>query len=258
MRLVLYFKTRKVAKAVIPQWKTRKDGVVQRYYVRFFHDPTNYDKPDLGSSSRATFVEATTLKEAVAFAKSLVVGEITVSDRRGLEVLNLVNAQLAEAKRLGALHLPTALEINRDAFPFSLKNVPAGKESPAAYVPSTKTLFVNPKAMYWQAGGAFQEEIVAHERGKTPPFWSTAHRFYVIFHELGHVAHHATAGGRYDLYHEKPLELEMAEVVREQVSDYAHRNYKEFVAEVFAARLAGKVFSSQIIRWYNKVRSGVL
>jgi ADP-Ribosyltransferase in polyvalent proteins len=84
-------------------------------------------------------------------------------------------------------------------------------------------------------------------------WFSSPHPNHVIWHELGHVKHHNN--GNYSasesyLTNTNGTDAVFARVAK-KVSRYAETNAKEFVAEVFAARRAGKIFDADVLRLYK-------
>lgn len=104
-------------------------------------------------------------------------------------------------------------------------------------------LFANPASAYWQDRAGF----AAAEQGRGD--WSAADPAHGVRHEMGHLSHHRSAPAVYAA--NAPL-LDEEQPIASRVSAYAAENVREFVAETFAALLAGRALDADIMRLYRK------
>jgi hypothetical protein len=109
------------------------------------------------------------------------------------------------------------------------------------YSPSNDSIFISPrlKTLHGNLG-----------------YNSTNHRFHVLMHELGHMAHSDKVGQRFDTMRNAYLPQDLKEKIKKDVGRYAGTNGLEFVAEVFAALVTGKKYDEDIMRFYTNVLDG--
>ena len=165
-----------------------------------------------------------------------------------------MNAQLGSDPELGAyvargleaarelrLPLPDIVVIEPLAWP--------NERYYALYDWFSRKLTINPNSAFWAGGPeAIAQRIAdAYREGE----WSSDHRFHPILHEIGHHVHAGVnRAGYVQLANlDEPLasfQRRQDEIERE-VSRYAASAPIEFVAEVYAGRMAGRTFPESIM-----------
>ncbi len=102
---------------------------------------------------------------------------------------------------------------------------------------------INPRWIGWHDGGARMKAL-----GEARAF-SSGHRLHVVFHEAAHV--HAVATGA---HHRQAIFVDLDDLaVAESVSVRATVNKDEFLAEVRAAKMAGRRFGSDVLDLYERL-----
>jgi hypothetical protein len=200
------------------------------------------------------FTPARSPEEATRYACETL--RVPVLDyRRKLVIANQVNAALHIAAGHG-LAPPLQVAVDVDYF---------RRSSPTAwavYVPSVavhegqynQAIVLNPECDWENLAAATR---IRYAEG----VFSTDHPQHVIFHELGHLAYHRHAPaafgqpGRPDRPNRDNDRLfaEQVASIRGKVSRRAERNYREFVAEVFCMKLAGKRVPRAVSALYNRL-----
>ena len=85
--------------------------------------------------------------------------------------------------------------------------------------------------------------------------FSTKDERHIVRHEIGHLEHAKSDPHQY--YGVRPMTIDEWGLAS-SVSDYAQTDLREFVAEVFAALVAGRTLSIDVLRLYRKLGGKVL
>jgi hypothetical protein len=181
------------------------------------------------------FTPAASTEDAEAFAESL--GVERADFGRHLHAANIVCEGLCLLKSRGA-EMPLA--VLASAVPFLNQT----SKVTAFFDVGDDVLFVNPDKEAWS------KDV---ERVRSDLFasgWlSSGHRCHGVFHEIGHKMHYLQSPHLFD---EDPDFSEEARFeLEDKVSRYAMKDPVEFVAEVFAGRMAGREFDEVVDRWYR-------
>lgn len=127
----------------------------------------------------------------------------------------------------------------------SLFGSEAAKRDPAAFFRKRGVIAFNPRFDGWDA----IEAKIAQRA--LQGWWSTDDPDYLLFHEAAHDLHFkAIQNDRYEALARMSLGA-VERVIALEVSGYAAKSPLEFVAEVFAARMAGEVFSAAVMNLYK-------
>jgi uncharacterized protein YecT (DUF1311 family) len=159
---------------------------------------------------------------------------------KDVEVANRVVSGLSLAKSLG-YEIPPKVVVKG-----------TGDENIIAQlVPYAKpVLEINADHRVWKSPTALVNEYRSH-------WMSSGHPDGTIIHEVGHYQQIRTLG--VDKYVAQGVKLTDSErAVAQQVSRYASTEKAEFVAEVFAGRVTGHVYSDAVNKLYDKLHGGVI
>lgn len=194
-----------------------------------------------------------TKQDAEDALRALGVEEISLG--RNLAVADDVIRGLTDLKRMGRM-MPTRVSIQ--AKPFGgRKDIPArftwnGEERRGRIIPDPDSgiLEINPTSDYYKDKAGTAKEM------RDSGFWSTDHEYGTIYHEMGHYEHFKKDPDSYaslrmnpSIPYEDQMALmdEMAEPSR-----YAMTQKLEFVAEVYAGRMAGETYPPTVMTLYEK------
>jgi len=185
--------------------------------------------------SDAGFVPAKTITEAKRKAKELGLNLIGATPEQ-LPTVNLINEAADTLSRLGhTVEAPIKIVAGTHKSAGALYDVRIGKRGQIQIF--TKTTF-------------FEDPVgIAASAGKNGIFaWSDAAG--IIRHEMAHYLHGKKK--RYNLI-AVPLTPDQRDMATVKVSRYAGTVSTEFVAEVFAAGSAGRVFDDEVMDLYRKL-----
>ncbi len=177
---------------------------------------------------------------------------IKVVDYGGHEAIGeIVNTALADFVKKG-LPVPQQVSVNAYAFQAWAKQQAIPVEGlVAAFVPhkteARSYLFLNPAYPFWDNLKTDADD--QYRKGQ----WSTADHLHTINHEMGHFLHFIADPTHYRLLHSARFNSFDAAIAG-RVRRYAQDEPIEFVAEVYAALLTGKVFDGEIIRLYQLLK----
>lgn len=152
----------------------------------------------------------------------------------------LANELLAE---LVQRSLPLPDEVVIDVAPFYQQ------ERNVADIPALSKegrLVINPDAVIWTNPEAFARIL------KKQRFWSSGHLLHALRHEAGYIVHYKADPDRYAAWVKTDLTPRQKTLIAGEVSSRAQLNIYEFVAEVFAGRLAEETYSRRILNLYRK------
>jgi hypothetical protein len=128
------------------------------------------------------------------------------------------------------------------------------EQVPGQFSTRGPTVYVNPNAIGFRS--PTDAARTAREQ-KDSGWWSSDDPLHPLYHEMGHAAHHAAFP---DLYHGYDDDIgpdhfmyPMLSGAGRSVSQYSQRDAKEFVAEVFAGRMAGNDYPPDVTKLYNKL-----
>jgi hypothetical protein len=108
---------------------------------------------------------------------------------------------------------------------------------------------INPSALYWRNPAA----MAAHQH--RIGYWSSDHPLHALYHEAGHALIYKATPDRYDML--RDLTARQKTIAAGEVSDRAVIDVHEFLSEVFAGFMSGRIFSPDVVRWYRS-RGGIL
>lgn len=194
---------------------------------------------------KPAWMPADTVADAREFALRLGVRQVDYADR--LDIANRTNECLADMARRG-YPMPDGVMVSETPADFGVPELKPG--IPAAFKSSARknvgALMLNPAADYWKDPAGEARRFF--ERGVT----SSPDEHHPIRHEFGHYLHwlkdleHYLALGRRAF---TPTERAVAR----RVSFYAHSRPREFVAEVWAGRLAGRTYDADVAALYAEL-----
>jgi len=168
------------------------------------------------------------------------------------KVLTRIDVADQTAAELSASGVRAAASALGDRFPAMVKDAPerfTGEDrlrSPAAYSQKTGEILINPNAEMWQdpkgrMAKAFSEGVASSDRPD-----------HAVIHEVGHWAHLQGLSPQRRQEMRQPFDQATRQQVAKEVSLYAASKKEEFVAEVFAGRVAGRKFSAEIMKLYRE------
>jgi hypothetical protein len=189
------------------------------------------------------------VEEAIQQAKDLGVRSVDFE----LESPRSVIAGEVEVLRKVARDIHTAMEHGADYVPGRVLVAPTRFGDASRRIAEVKstgggtTMIINPWHDSWRDQGDSMYEAF------TSGHFSTGVPEQGVFHELGHVAHVNVIGQRaYASAGEMGFPFADAErQIAGNVSRYAMTNSHEFVAEVFAGKLSGRIYPEEVERWYK-------
>jgi hypothetical protein len=115
------------------------------------------------------------------------------------------------------------------------------------YSPKRDAIWLNPDHPSWSDPAAFFADP------KYQTWFSSNHPEHTIYHEVGHGLHARALGPeRFDEWKDSFASAEDYRTAR-KVSKYATTNTSEFVAEVYAARVAGKRYDDDVLTLYERL-----
>lgn len=190
-------------------------------------------------------IRSSTIQQAEQEALKL--GVKSVDYRQRLDIANLVNDALEAVVQRG-ISSPDHLKVDVQYFAKWAQSLGVStNDLPAAFTFSRKTgktlIYLNPQATYWINPAA--EVLQEYQANR----WSSDHPDHVIWHELGHLMFFRQASTVYWL---NPLLTRLEIPVAAQVSQYATQSLREFIAETFAALLAGRSLPASVLSLYQK------
>jgi len=181
--------------------------------------------------------------EAEEFARSLGIAQTRYEG--SLAAANLANEALDLLKGRG-LKLPDAVLVDGGVFKH-FGYLPG--EADAMFVPTKQgqtMIFLDPASAHW----ANPKKVAGAEFADG--WWSTDSRLHPIFHEAGHLAHYQAGPKNYlSLHRDATFPDGAIADISGLVSDYAMTTPVEFVAEVFAGLITGRVYPASVISWYS-------
>lgn len=191
------------------------------------------------------FIGTHTVQQAEQEARRLGVKWVDYQQR--LDIANIVNDSLAATTQRG-LSPPDHIKVDVRYFANWAQSLGLSiNDLSAAFTFSRKTgktlLYLNPQATYWSNP---QAEVLQEYQAKR---WSSPHPDHLIWHELGHLMFFRQASTVYWMNPPlAPLEILLAA----QVSQYAEQSLREFMAETFAALLAGRSLPADVLSLYQQ------
>jgi len=173
--------------------------------------------------------------------KARTIEEVTAQTEQPLHA----NPLIAEAQRRGAAAGVKTMVVDDKIQSIRIWGLKADNAA-ASYHTGSDMILINAGSKYWQ-----QEELDAsHARG----WLATNDPNQIINHELGHWAHrHAVGTERFEELSKSKhvIATPMRTRIKTEVSEYASTSRIEFVAEVHAGLMAGKIYEPTIMVYYN-------
>jgi hypothetical protein len=147
----------------------------------------------------------------------------------------MINDALAEVKTKG---YPVPAKVKFDDAVFGDES-----EAVAAYVAGRDTLYLRP--------GVTAAEMAKDAKINGKNFWSTSFPDHAIMHEVGHENHFKSNPVLYRSLQRRQFSDLLKKTISRDVSEYAKDNAQDFVADVFAGLINGKIYSKSIMRLYR-------
>ena len=197
------------------------------------------------SLARPALIRSSTIQQAEREALRL--GVKSVDYQQSLDIANIVNDALDVMVQRG-IAAPDYLKVDAHQFPAWAQHLQIPPDHlPTAFAFSRRTgksyLYLNPQATYWAdpAAEAKQQYQVK--------YWSSDHPHHAIWHELGHLMFFRKAS---TVYWKNPSLTQPEAAIAGQVSLYAEQSVREFMAETFAALLAGRTLPADVLNLYQQ------
>ena len=191
------------------------------------------------------FIRSNTVQQAEQEALRL--GVTSVDYRQSLDIANIVNNSLEVMVQRG-LSPPDHLKIDdrifikwANALGVSLHDLPA------AFTFNRKTgktwIYLNPQAPYWMNPAV--EARQQYQAGQ----WSSDHPNHLIWHEFGHLNFFRQSS---TLHWLNPPLAQSEVPVAAKIGRQAKESVREFMAETFAALLAGRSLPADVFGLYQQ------
>lgn len=164
------------------------------------------------------------------------------------KLMSFIKEALEKAKD-GKWALPKAVKFDEEFFKTHAKD--DIDNTWAGYFTKTKTIYLNPLKEWENIAIIVQGEFDDNE-------WSSKSPLHFIFHEIGHHNHFMASPNKYkELYNSKMPDNAIRDL-KDKISNRALLNPLEFVAEVAAAILAGRLkeLDPVILFWYQEFKGG--
>jgi hypothetical protein len=200
---------------------------------------------DGDTETMPVFIRSSTVHQAEQ--EALKMGVKAVDYQQRLDIANIVNDALDVAVKRG-ISSPDHLKADVRYFTNWAQSLGVSlQDLPAAFTFSRKTgktlIYLNPQATYWSNPAA---EVLQEYQAQR---WSSDDPNHAIWHELGHLMFFRQAS---TVYWKNPL-LDPLEIpIAAQVSQYATQSLREFIAETFAALLAGRNMPANVLSLYQQ------
>ncbi|MDG4551152.1 MAG: hypothetical protein P9F19_17425 [Candidatus Contendobacter sp.] len=191
------------------------------------------------------FIWSNTVQQAEQEALKL--GVKSADYQQSLAIANAVNDALDVMVRRG-IAAPDYLKVDAHKFPTWARHLQIPSDHlPTAFAFSRRTgksyLYLNPQATYWSDPAAEAKQQYQIK------YWSSDHPHHAIWHELGHLMFFRKAS---TVYWKNPLLTHPEAAIAAQVSLYAEQSVREFMAETFAALLAGRMLLADVLNLYQQ------
>jgi SPP1 gp7 family putative phage head morphogenesis protein len=192
--------------------------------------------------------------------------EIRRAKARGLRVrhgeqpktLKVVNDAIDELEKQG-IPYPKDLDI-ADWESFLERKGNVTELTAGSYDVNTNQIALNPKSMFWENDADAIEDLSDTFHSVTGHYLSPDYR-HQLFHEVGHALHFGYDKTKADRW-QKYLNVQKVNI-KSRMKDYgikagevslrAEKDAAEFVAEVFAGKVAGIEFSDNVLKLYREL-----
>ena len=184
------------------------------------------------------FTPVTTVKEAQEYAKTLDVtlGKYATNSPVNTFQANEVNAALKQLVDQG-------VDIRGVTFEF----VDDGSGAYARAFYDRNTILVNTSQDIWK------NKVMSDISGQGARGWLfDATPQGIIRHEVGHLEHLKSASEEVFRNARNPVAISEQQLIRRELGEYATKNYREVVAEMYSGLTDGKTFSDELMAIYNK------
>lgn len=155
---------------------------------------------------------------------------------------NVVQGLLVATDQLKLNQIPSVVRDAPELFKGTL-----AKDSPAAFLIRTGEIIINPNCDYWKDPKARMDKAFKEK-------WASSDNVHhAVIHEVGHWAHRESVGEeQFRKLDKSRLTKSQVELIQGEVSRYGATKRTEFVAEVFAGKVAGRKFSDEVMKLYQK------
>lgn len=122
----------------------------------------------------------------------------------------------------------------------------------AGFEPDDATIYVNPRSLYFGNVPTSAEQLA--QENFAIRYWSTDSPHHVLLHELGHDLFARRDSGAYHRLRGEPLPDEARRELGDRICRRAESGIVEFIAEVFAALVAGEFVPEEVLDWHRRFR----
>ena len=185
-----------------------------------------------------------------AEGRALALGIRSADFRQSGEIGDIVTNALQELKGQG-VPLPDHVSIRGDLFDQWSKHIGVDSSDLVASISPNRVtgeawLFLNPGYPFW--ANPAEDARMQHAKGH----WSSSDPMHIIRHEMGHLTQYKKSEADYMRLSGMIFSPEEAAIAA-RVSAYAAESPREFVAEVFAAKLAQAAFDDEVMQLYRRL-----
>lgn len=114
------------------------------------------------------------------------------------------------------------------------------------------TIYVNSRSYFFGSVPESAKRIA--EENFAIRYWSTDSPHHVLFHELGHELFARVDSTAFRRLRGEPLPDEAIREIGDRICRRAETGILEFVAEVFAALVAGEFVADEVLNWHRRFR----
>lgn len=194
-----------------------------------------YTLGELTGATHIRFRPAQSVREATLQAQEM--GVRALYEGSDLNMFRAVNNAMAQVKTRG-YPLPSRVAYDASFF--------VGEPNAImAYLPARDALLFRPRLRYSDVAKLVEDQSADN-------FWSTASALHPILHEVGHQVHVKNSRDLYLASAKREFSAPLARRIEREVSGYAAFNAQEFVAEVFAGIIDGKVYGRRVLALFQQ------
>ncbi|OGI00378.1 MAG: hypothetical protein A2104_00725 [Candidatus Melainabacteria bacterium GWF2_32_7] len=189
---------------------------------------------------------------SVEKAKAYIKKEFNIDADFG-DNLKLANLVATGLKNLEKQKIPlknSGLRIAYDYSVFEHRPKPLEKDGsprevePALMITGENVLYFNPKFDWNNLENRIEKNFKKGNLAYSDPVG-------LIYHEIGHFLHYKSNSGKYKAADQEIPSDTQKDIIQEQVSKLAVKDFGEFVAEIFAGTMLGKTYSPEIQEIYK-------